>query len=166
MILAKSCTDKLAEGSWCQKERRCSHSYSTRKTRGHPVQCQAEATETSAARKKVRSWKMGGDFIPPPWFFCRYGQVGENASAFAAPEPHRQGETGWREGIRETEGMGGPWLRRGRGGGREGERRRGCYMFCSALSLQFHSVVVKKSDNAKQEMQKVKTLSQWMHNLY
>lgn len=151
----------MVQGSWWQKESCCSHSYSMRKTRGQPMHRRKEETEESCGRE-VRSRERNFFFFPPLAFFCRYGQVGENASAKllslvsvtgltvkeklggereCGTEPKRVRQ---RARARQREGMGGPWFRT------EGGEGRVIYVLrCSVTPAWFSCRKHKWSDTAR-----------------
>lgn len=152
----------MVQGSWWQKESCCSHSYSMRKTRGQPMHRRKEETEERAVVERSDPEKGIFFFFPPLAFFCRYGQVGENASAKllsivsvtgltvkeklggerecgTEPKTARQ-----RARARQREGMGGPWFRT------EGGEGRVIYVLrCSVAPAWFSCRKHKWSDTAR-----------------
>lgn len=93
----------MVQGSWWQKESCCSHSYSMRKTRGQPMHRRKEETEESCGRE-VRSRERNFFFLPSPRLFLqvwagRRKCVSQAALFSECYRTHRQGETGWREGV-------------------------------------------------------------------
>lgn len=93
----------MVQGSWWQKESCCSHSYSMRKTRGQPMHRRKEETEERAVVERSDPEK-GIFFLPSPRLFLqvwagRRKCVSQAALYSECYRTHRQGETGWREGV-------------------------------------------------------------------
>lgn len=117
----KKLRGEMVQDSWWQKQSCCSHLCFIRKNKGQPQQCPTEETGQSAVVGKSNpEEEEPRENVAPLAFFCRYGQVGENASAVLLSVLNAIGLTvkeklgGEREcgtesgNERERERMGGP----------------------------------------------------------
>lgn len=98
---------EMVQDSWWRKESCCSHSYSIRKKQRaiHAVPKQRKTAESTVVRKSNPEEKRGTGrkcFSPRLFLQVRAGRrkcVSSAALCSQRYRTHRQGETGWREGV-------------------------------------------------------------------